>query len=119
MGKIIGIDLGTTNSLVAVMEGGEPTIIPNALGYWFTPSVVHFLENGEVVVGQSALRVQITDPQNTITGIKRFIGRCLNEVMDIARNVPFNVVLGENNLAMIEIRGKTYSPQEISAVILW
>ena len=100
---MIGIDLGTTNSCVAVMDAGTPVVINNALGERLTPSVVRFLENGEIVVGQPALRAYITDPKNTVTGIKRFIGRRYNEVMDIAPNVPFNVVIGNNNLAMIDI----------------
>jgi molecular chaperone DnaK len=118
MAKVIGIDLGTTNSCVAVMEGGEPVMIPNSLGNLFTPSVVRFLKNGDIVVGDHAARARITDPENTIAGIKRFIGRRYNEVIDIAHTVPFNVTLGKNNLALVNVNGIEYSPQEISAMIL-
>jgi molecular chaperone DnaK len=118
MGKVIGIDLGTTNSLVAVIEGGNPIIIPNLLGNRSTPSVVRILENGNYIVGENAAKALITDPKNTISGIKRFIGRQYNEVMDIVPTVPFDVVLGRNNFAMIRCHGVDYSPQVISAMIL-
>ena len=118
MTKVIGIDLGTTNSLVAVMEGGKPTIIPNLLGNRMTPSVVRILENGNYIVGENAAKALITDPKNTIAGIKRFIGRHYNEVMDIVPTVPFDIVLGRNNFAMIRCHGIDYSPQVISAMIL-
>lgn len=118
MGKIIGIDLGTTNSLVAVMEGGKPTIIPNLLGKRMTPSVVRILENGKYIVGEKAVKSLITDPKNTIAGIKRFMGRRYNEVMDLVPTVPFEVVLGRNNLAMVRCYSIDYSPQVISAMIL-
>src|SRR5262245_11715329 len=118
MSKVIGIDLGTTNSCVALTEGSEPMIIPNALGQRITPSVVRFLENGEIIVGDHANRSRLVDPRNTITGIKRFIGRRYNEVVDIAQTVPFNVVIGKNNLAMITAYGIHHSPQMISAMIL-
>jgi molecular chaperone DnaK len=118
MGKIIGIDLGTTNSLVAVMEGGKPTIIPNLLGKRMTPSVVWILENGKYIVGEKAANSLITDPKNTIAGIKRFMGRRYNEVMDLVPAVPFDVVLGRNNLAMVRCHSIDYSPQVISAMIL-
>ena len=118
MAQVIGIDLGTTNSLVAVMEGGKPTIIPNLLGSRKTPSVVRILENGNYIVGENAAKARITDPKNTVAGIKRFIGRRYNEVMDLVPTVPFNVVLGTNNLAMIRCYGIDYSPQVISAMIL-
>jgi molecular chaperone DnaK len=118
MGKVIGIDLGTTNSLVAVMEGRNPIIIPNLLGNRSTPSVVRILENGNYIVGENAAKALISDPKNTISGIKRFIGRRYNEVMDIVPTVPFDVVLGRNNFAMIRCHGVDYSPQVISAMIL-
>lgn len=118
MGKVIGIDLGTTNSLVAMMGLGKPTIIPNLMGNRITPSVVRILENGNYIVGENAAKTLITDPKNTITGIKRFIGRRYNEVMDIVPTVPFDVVLGRNNFAMIRCHGVDYSAQVISAMIL-
>ncbi|MDT5269018.1 MAG: molecular chaperone DnaK [Acidobacteriota bacterium] len=118
MSKIIGIDLGTTNSCAAVVEGGVPTVIPTTLGSRMTKSVVHFLPNGDAVVGEHAYRTRLLDPQNTITSVKRFIGRRYNEVFDIARTVPFKVVMGRNNLALIEAHGEEYSPQYISAMIL-
>jgi molecular chaperone DnaK len=115
---VIGIDLGTTNSLVAVMEKGKPTIIPNLLGNYITPSVVRILENGNYIVGENAAKALITDPKNTIAGIKRFIGRRYNEVIDILPTVPFDVVLGRNNFAMVRCHGVDYSPLVISAMIL-
>jgi molecular chaperone DnaK len=118
MSKILGIDLGTTNSCVAVMEAGQPTIIHTTLGSRMTKSVVRFPFAGEPIVGEHAYRTRLVDPQNTITGIKRFIGRRYNEVFDIARTVPFKVMVGNNNLAMVEAHGKEYSPQHISAMIL-
>lgn len=118
MNKILGIDLGTTNSCAAVMEGGSPTIIHTTLGSRMTKSVVRFPETGEPIVGEHAYRTRLVDPQNTITGIKRFIGRRYNEVFDIAQTVPFKVTMGANNLALIESRGNEYSPQFISAMIL-
>ncbi|NEQ39221.1 MAG: molecular chaperone DnaK [Okeania sp. SIO3I5] len=118
MAKIIGIDLGTTNSLVAVMEGEKPTIIPNLLGNRITPSVVRILENGNYIVGENAAKALTTDPKNTIAGIKRFMGRRYNEVMDIVPTVPFDVVLGRNNFAMVRCHGVDYSPLVISAMIL-
>lgn len=118
MTKILGIDLGTTNSCAAVMEGGTPTIIHTMLGSRMTKSVVRFPETGEPIVGEHAYRTRLVDPQNTITGIKRFIGRRYNEVFDIAQTVPFKVTMGPNNLALIEARGNEYSPQFISAMIL-
>jgi molecular chaperone DnaK len=118
MAKVIGIDLGTTNSLVGVVGLGKPTIIPNLMGNRITPSVVRILENGNYIVGENAAKALITDPKNTIAGIKRFMGRYYNEVMDIVPTVPFDVVLGRNNLAMIRCHGVDYSPQVISAMIL-
>jgi molecular chaperone DnaK len=118
MDKIIGIDLGTTNSCAAVMERGIPVVIPTTLGSRITKSVVRFPPTGDPIVGEHAFRTRLVDPQNTITSIKRFIGRRYNEVFDIAQTVPFKVVMGDNNLAMIEARGVEYSPQYISAMIL-
>ncbi|HXF48215.1 MAG TPA: molecular chaperone DnaK [Verrucomicrobiae bacterium] len=118
MGKVIGIDLGTTNSCVAVMEGGKPTVIPNAEGGRTTPSVVAFQKNGEILVGQVAKRQAITNPLNTIFSIKRFMGRKYAEVVQEAKNFPYKVVEGPNGDARVEIEGKQYSPPEISAMIL-
>jgi molecular chaperone DnaK len=118
MTRIIGIDLGTTNSCVAVVQNRAPILISNALGERLTKSVVRILENGEAVVGERAYQYRLLDPLNTITGIKRFIGRRFNEIVDIARTVPFKVVPGDNNLAMIECYGELYTPQIISAMIL-
>src|ERR1700721_3658415 len=118
MGKIIGIDLGTTNSCVAVMEGGEPKVIPNEEGGRTTPSVVAFTKSGERLVGQVAKRQAITHPENTVFSIKRFMGRRLDEVNEEQKMVPYKVVRGENGDARVEIQGKKYSPPEISAMIL-
>ncbi len=118
MGKIIGIDLGTTNSCVAVMEGNQPTVIINDEGSRTTPSVVAFTENGERKVGNPAKRQAITNPKNTIFSIKRFMGETYDQVsMEVAR-VPYTVVRGENNTPRVDINGHPYSPQEISAIIL-
>src|SRR5213594_1349118 len=116
--KIIGIDLGTTNSVVAVMEGGDPVVIPNAEGGRTTPSVVAFTKDGERLVGQVAKRQAVTNPQNTIFSIKRFMGRRLEEVSEEIKRVPYKVVRGQNGLAVVEVSGKQYSPPEISAMIL-
>src|SRR5512135_1923417 len=116
--KIIGIDLGTTNSVVAVMEGGDPVVIPNAEGGRTTPSVVAFTKDGERLVGQVAKRQAVTNPQNTIFWIKRFMGRRLNEVPEEIKRVPYKVAPGTGGLASVEIGGKTYTPPEISAMIL-
>src|SRR5579864_7522483 len=118
MGKIIGIDLGTTNSVVAIMEGKEPKVIENEEGGRLTPSVVAFDDKGEVLVGQIARRQAITNPENTIYSIKRFMGRKFDEVQDETKRVPYKVVRAPNGDAAVEIRGKRYSPQEISAKIL-
>src|ERR1700684_3434347 len=118
MGKIIGIDLGTTNSVVAVMEGGQPTLIANQEGNRTTPSVVAFTKAGERLVGQVAKRQAITNPENTIFSIKRFMGRRSDEVTEEQKMVPYKVVRGENGDARVEIQGKKYSPPEISAMIL-
>ena len=118
MGKIIGIDLGTTNSVVAVMEGNDPVVIANSEGGRTTPSVVAFAKNGERLVGQSAKRQAVTNSQNTVFSIKRFMGRFYNEVNEEMRLVPYKVVKGDNNTARVEAGGRVYSPPEISAMIL-
>jgi molecular chaperone DnaK len=118
MGKIIGIDLGTTNSVVAVMEAGQPTVIANQEGARTTPSVVAFTKSGERLVGQVAKRQAITNPENTVFSIKRFMGRRYDEVNEEMKMVPYKVVRGENGDARIDISGKKYSPPEISAMIL-
>ncbi len=120
MAKVIGIDLGTTNSVVAVMEGGDPVVIPNAEGGRTTPSVVAFTKDGERLVGQVARRQAITNPQNTVFSIKRFMGRKESEVKQEEKLVPYQVVAGPGGLAQVEIPGtsKTYTPPEISAMIL-
>ena len=118
MGKIIGIDLGTTNSCVAVMEGNQPTVIINNEGQRTTPSVVAFTEDGERKVGNPAKRQAITNPKNTVFSIKRFMGETYDQVgMEVSR-VPYHVVKGENNTPRVDINGRMYSPQEISAIIL-
>src|SRR6267378_355895 len=116
--KVIGIDLGTTNSVVAVMEGGDPVVIPNAEGGRTTPSVVGFTKDGERLVGQIAKRQAVTNPQNTVFSIKRFMGRKMSEVTEEIKRVPYKVVAGPNDVAMVEVQGKRYSPPEISAMIL-
>ena len=118
MGKIIGIDLGTTNSCVAVMEGNQPTVIINNEGERTTPSVVAFTDGGERKIGNPAKRQAITNPQNTVFSIKRFMGETYEQVQKEIARVPYKVVRGENNTPRIEINGKLYSPQEISAMIL-
>jgi len=116
--KVIGIDLGTTNSVVAVMEGGDPVVIPNAEGGRTTPSVVGFTKDGERLVGQVAKRQAVTNPQNTVFSIKRFMGRKISEVQEEIKRVPYKVVPGPNETVMVEVQGKKYSPPEISAMIL-
>ncbi len=118
MGKIIGIDLGTTNSVVAVMEGGEPKVIVNEEGSRLTPSVVAFTKDGERLVGQTAKRQAITNPENTIFSIKRFMGRMYDEVTEEMKMVPYKVVKDEMGRAVVEVMGKRYTPPEISAMIL-
>src|SRR5260370_6035569 len=117
MAKIIGIDLGTTNSCVAVMEGGEPKVIPNEEGGRTTPSVVAFTKSGERLVGQVAKRQAITNLENTIYSIKRFMGRRYNEVNDEMKMVPYKVVQQGDHIAIVA-QGKEYTPPEISAMIL-
>ncbi len=118
MSKIIGIDLGTTNSVVAVMQGGEPVVIPNQEGARTTPSVVAITKSGERLVGQVAKRQAVTNPENTVYSIKRFMGRRYDEVTEEARRVPYKLVRGPHDDARVEISGKTYSPPEVSAMIL-
>ena len=118
MGKIIGIDLGTTNSCVAVMEGNQPTVIINNEGQRTTPSVVAFTDDGERKVGNPAKRQAITNPKNTVFSIKRFMGETYDQVGKETARVPYSVVKGENNTPRVDINGRMYSPQEISAIIL-
>ena len=118
MGKIIGIDLGTTNSCVSVMEGNEPVVIANDEGRRTTPSVVAFLKNGERKVGDPAKRQAITNPHNTISSVKRFMGRQYNEVTEESTHWSYKVVKGDNNTVRIDIDGRLYTPQEISAMVL-
>src|ERR1700757_1824674 len=118
MGKTIGIDLGTTNSCMAVLEGGEPTVIENAEGGRTTPSVVAFTQGGERLVGTVAKRQAVTNPQNTIFSIKRFMGRKEAEVKTEEQIVPYKVVSGPNGDARVDAGGKQYRPPEISAMIL-
>jgi len=118
MGKIIGIDLGTTNSCVSVMEGNEPVVIPNSEGKRTTPSVVAFVEGGERKVGDPAKRQAITNPENTIYSIKRFMGNRFDEVSKEVKRVPYTVVKGDNNTPRVSVEDRKYSPQEISAMIL-
>ncbi len=116
--KVIGIDLGTTNSVVAVMEGGDPVVIPNAEGGRVTPSVVGFTKDGERLVGQVAKRQAVTNPTNTVFSIKRFMGRKTSEVTEEMKRVPYKVVGGLNDVATVEVQGKRHTPPEISAMIL-
>ncbi len=118
MSHVIGIDLGTTNSVVAVMEGGKPTVIANQEGNRTTASVVAFNASGERLVGQVAKRQAVTNPENTVFSAKRFMGRRFDEVTEEIKTIPFKVVKGENDTARIEILGKIYSPQEMSAMVL-
>ncbi|MEO6190040.1 MAG: molecular chaperone DnaK [Saprospiraceae bacterium] len=118
MGKIIGIDLGTTNSCVAVMEGNEPTVIANDEGRRTTPSIVAFLNNGEIKVGDPAKRQAITNPKNTIYSIKRFMGHRFEESSKEIGRLPYSVKKGDNNTIRVDINGRMYSPQEISAMVL-
>ncbi|MCH8300525.1 MAG: Hsp70 family protein, partial [Candidatus Marinimicrobia bacterium] len=118
MGKIIGIDLGTTNSCVAVMEGSEATVITNSEGGRTTPSVVGFTKDGERLVGQAAKRQAITNPEHTLFSIKRFMGRDHKEVTDEMKQVPYKVIKGKGGIARIKIDEKQYSPPEISAMVL-
>ena len=118
MAKTIGIDLGTTNSCMAVLEGGEPTVIPNAEGGRTTPSVVAFTKDGQRLVGAPARRQQVTNPENTIFSIKRFMGRKWDEVSEEMTIVPYAVDKGENGDARVEAAGTEYAPPQLSAMIL-
>jgi len=118
MGKIIGIDLGTTNSCVSVMEGNEPVVIPNSEGKRTTPSIVAFIDGGERKVGDPAKRQAITNPKKTISSIKRFMGETFDKVTAEVQRVPYTVVKGDNNTPRVEIDGKLFTPQEISAMVL-
>ena len=118
MGKIIGIDLGTTNSCVAVLEGNEPVVIANSEGKRTTPSIVAFVEGGERKVGDPAKRQAITNPQKTIFSIKRFMGETYDQVQKEIARVPYKVVRGDNNTPRVDIDGRLYTPQEISAMVL-
>ncbi len=118
MAKTVGIDLGTTNSVVAVMEGGKPTVIVSAEGYRTTPSVVAFKDNGEKLVGQVARRQSVLNPENTLYSVKRFIGRRYQEAADERSLVPYRVASGPNDTVRFEIKGKQYAPEEISAMVL-
>src|SRR4030095_6782125 len=118
MAQVIGIHLGTTNSVVAVVEGGDPTVIPNQEGSRLTPSVAAFTKEGETLVGQVAKRQAITNPDNTVFSIKRFMGRRYDEVMQEIKLVPYKVVKAASGDARVEVLSKVYSPQEISALIL-
>jgi len=118
MSKIIGIDLGTTNSVVAVMEGDQPRVLINSSGNRTTPSVVAFTDKGERLVGQPARHQQVTNPSNTVFSIKRFMGRRHNEVHGEEKIVPYEVTGGEDELVKVNVKDKQYTPQEISAMIL-
>ncbi len=118
MSKIIGIDLGTTNSVVAIMEGGKPVVIPNAEGSRTTPSVVAFSEKNELLVGQVAKRQAVTNPENTVFSIKRFMGRRMEEVTEEMKMVPYRVTAGPGSAVRVRIRGKEYGPEQVSAFIL-
>ena len=118
MGKVIGIDLGTTNSVVSIMEGGEPTVIPNQEGNRTTPSIVGFTPEGEKLVGVVAKRQAVTNPTNTIYSVKRFMGRRFEEVPEEVKMVPYEVIKAENGDARLKINGKVYAPPEISSSVL-
>ena len=118
MSKIIGIDLGTTNSCVAVLENGEPKVLENAEGNRTTPSVVAFKKDGERIVGQVAKRQAVTNPQNTVSSVKRFMGRRYNEVSEEIQRVPYAVVEGRGSEARIKINNREHVPPEISGLVL-
>jgi molecular chaperone DnaK len=118
MAKAVGIDLGTTNSVIATVEGGHPTVIPNAEGQRTTPSVVGFTEQGERLVGQVARRQAILNPKGTIYSAKRFIGRRFEEVQSEINAVSYDVVVGPDGMVRFEVRGKLYAPEETSAMVL-
>ena len=118
MGKIIGIDLGTTNSCVSVIEGGEATVIANDEGRRTTPSIIGFMDNGERKVGDPAKRQAITNPTRTVYSIKRFMGRRYAEVAEEMKRVPYKIVRGDNDTVRVDIDGRFYTPQEVSAMVL-
>ena len=118
MSKIIGIDLGTTNSCVSVMEGSEPVVIPNAEGKRTTPSVIAFVEGGEIKVGDPAKRQAVTNPTKTVYSVKRFMGNKFSESKKETGRVPYKVVKGDNDTPRVDIEGRLYTPQELSAMIL-
>ena len=118
MGKIIGIDLGTTNSCVSVFEGNEPVVITNSEGKRTTPSIVAFVEGGERIVGDPAKRLAITNPPRTIYSIKRFMGETYDQVQKEISRTPYKVVRGDNNTPRVDVDGRQYTPQEISAMVL-
>src|SRR5687768_578563 len=118
MGKIVGIDLGTTNSVVAVMEGDTPKVLINAQGSRLTPSVVAFTDKGEILVGQTARHQQVTNPKNTIFSIKRFVGRRHSEVAQEEKMVPYEITGGTEEMVKVKVRGKEYTPEQVSAMIL-
>jgi len=118
MSKILGIDLGTTNSCVAIMENGEPVIITNSEGKRTTPSIIGFMDNGERKIGDPAKRQAVTNPDKTIYSIKRFMGSNYDETKSEVKRVPYKVVKGKNNTPRVEIDDKQFSPQEISAMVL-
>ena len=118
MSKIIGIDLGTTNSCVSVMEGNEPVVIPNAEGKRTTPSVIAFVEGGEIKVGDPAKRQAVTNPTKTIASVKRFMGNKFSESKKDAERSAYKVVKGDNDTARVDIDGRLYTPQELSAMVL-
>src|SRR5688500_19284472 len=118
MGKIIGIDLGTTNSVVAVMEGGTPKVLINAQGSRLTPSVVAFTDKGEILVGQTARHQQVTNPKNTIFSIKRFVGRRHSEVAQEEKMVPYEITGGTEEMVKVKGRGEEYTPEQVWAMML-
>src|SRR5690554_5188792 len=118
MSKIIGIDLGTTNSCVSVMEGNEPVVIPNAEGKRTTPSVIAFVEGGEIKVGDPAKRQAVTNPTKTIASIKRFMGEKFSSIEKETQNVAYKIVKGDNDTPRVDIDGRLYTTQELSAMIL-
>ena len=118
MAKIIGIDLGTTNSCVAVMEGGSPTVITNSEGGRTTPSVVAFTKDGETLIGQPAKRQAVTNPENTVSSSKRFIGRMYDEVGTEIKEIPYKLIKGKNGEVKIFAQNKEYAPPQISAMVL-
>ena len=118
MSKIIGIDLGTTNSCVSVMEGSEPVVIPNAEGKRTTPSVIAFVEDGEIKVGDPAKRQAVTNPEKTIASVKRFMGNKYSESSNDVKTVAYKVVKGDNDTPRVDIDGRLYTPQELSAMVL-